>query len=76
MEKKDIAMEVLAKVSGKERADLKPDQDLVADLGIDSPKGLQLLAELEDRLQIEISDDDAAAMNTVGDILEHAAKMS
>ena len=76
MEKKDIAMEVLAKVSGKERADLKPDQDLVADLGIDSPKGLQLLAELEDRLEVEISDDEAAAMITVGDILEHAAKMS
>ena len=74
MEKKEIAMEVLAKVSGKERAELNPDMDLVADLGIDSPKGLQLLAELEDRLQIEISDDEAAGMITVGDILEHASK--
>ena len=43
--------------------------DLVSDLDIDSPKGLRLLVELEDHLGIEISDDDAAKFDTVGDIL-------
>ncbi len=75
MSKQDVALDVLAKVSGRARADLKPEMELVADLGIDSPKGLQLLAELEDTLHIEISDEDAAAMNTVADISKYAAKL-
>ncbi|MCK6471975.1 MAG: acyl carrier protein [Planctomycetes bacterium] len=76
MSKQDVALDVLAKVSGRARADLKPEMELVADLGIDSPKGLQLLAELEDTLKIEISDEDAAAMNTVADISNYAAKLN
>lgn len=75
MSKQDVALDVLAKVSGRARAELKPEMELVADLGIDSPKGLQLLAELEDTLKIEISDEDAAAMNTVADISNYAAKL-
>lgn len=75
MSKQDVALDVLAKVSGRARADLKPEMELVADLGIDSPKGLQLLAELEDTLHIEISDEDAAAMNTVADISKYAANL-
>ncbi len=75
MGKKDVALEVLAKVSGRDKDSFLPEQELIADLGIDSPKGLQMLAELEDRLQIEISEDDAAAMNTVGDILDYAGRL-
>jgi acyl carrier protein len=45
--------------------------DLVADLDIDSPDALRLLVEIEDTLGIEVSDDDAAAMNTVGDVLDY-----
>jgi len=74
MDKQAITLEVLAKVSGKAAPAIKPEMELVADLGIDSPKGLQLLAELEDRLKIEISDEDAAQMNTVGDVLARAGK--
>lgn len=71
MEKEQIALEVIGQVSGRQIISLKPEQELVADLGIDSPKGLQLLAELEDRLKLEISDEDAAHMNKVSDILEY-----
>lgn len=63
------ALEVIARLSGKEAAALTPDLDLVGDLGIDSPKALQLLVELEEKLGIEISDEDAARMDTVGDVL-------
>ena len=69
MSKTDTALDVLAQISGTEKAEIKPEMDLVADLGIDSPKALQLLVELEDRLEIEISDDAAAAMETVSDVL-------
>lgn len=67
--KQELALEVLAGVSKKDLGSLKAEQQLVADLGLDSPKQLQLLADMEDKLQIEIGDEDAARMNTVGDIL-------
>ncbi len=69
MDMKQKALEIVAAVSGKEVAELDPKLDLVADLGIDSPKALQMLLDLENALDIEISDEDAARMDTVGDIL-------
>ncbi len=69
MDVKKKALEIVAEISGKDVADLEPKLDLVADLGIDSPKALQLLLDLEEALGIEISDEDAAKMDTVGDIL-------
>ena len=70
MSKTQRALQILSDVSGKPVAELRPEQDLVADLGIDSPKALKLLVELEDELEIEITDEAAARMTTVGDILE------
>ena len=67
--KSKIALDVLAKLGSVERDQIKDEMDLVADLGIDSPKALQLLVDLEDTLDIEISDEDAAKMETVGDVL-------
>ncbi|MCB1055788.1 MAG: acyl carrier protein [Acidobacteria bacterium] len=67
-DKKHVATEVLAEISGNAKDEIRPEMDLVADLGIDSPKALQLLVALEDRLEIEISDEEAAKLNTVGDI--------
>lgn len=71
MSTKDTALDVLSKISGVERNEIRSEMDLTADLGIDSPKALQLLVDLEDRLSIEISDDDAAQMETVGDVLTY-----
>lgn len=71
MDKKDTALDVLSKVSGVDRQELKAEMDLTADLGIDSPKALQMLVDLEDRLSIEISDEDAARLETVGDVLSY-----
>jgi len=69
MTMKDTALAVIKKVSGKDTDALTPDAELVANLGMDSAKALELLVELEDQLEIEISDEDAAKLNTVGDIL-------
>ena len=71
MDVKQKALEIVARISGKDAAELEPKLDLVADLGIDSPKALQLLLDLEEALDIEISDEDAAKMDTVGDILDY-----
>lgn len=73
MSREQKALEILADVSGVERQDIEPQMDLVADLGIDSPKALQLLVQLEDALGIEISDEEAAKMETVDDVLQAAS---
>lgn len=71
MDLKERALEVIATVSSKPVAEIEPNHELVADLGLDSAKALELLVELEDTLEIEISDEDAARLNTVGDILSY-----
>lgn len=68
------ALAVIARISGRAAAEIRRDQDLVADLEIDSPQGLQLLVELEEVLGLEISDEDAARMDTVGDILTYVER--
>lgn len=75
MNKREIALRVIAKVSGKGPEALTPDAELVANLGMDSAKALELLVELEDNLEIEISDEDAARLNTVGDILNYIDRL-
>jgi len=70
MDRKQRALDVIARISSRPVAELTPDMELVADLDMDSAKALELLVELEDALGIEISDEDAARLNTVGDILE------
>ena len=68
MSNREVALDVLAKVSGIDRDKITPEMDLVANLGLDSAKALELLVELEERLGFEIDEDDAAGLNTVGDI--------
>ena len=70
------ALEVIAQVSGKPATSLTPQDDLVADLGIESPEALRMLVELEERLGVEISDEEAAAMNSVGDILGYVDRLA
>ena len=70
--KRDIALAVLARVAGKPQDEISTDMKLVGDLGIDSPKALELLLELEDALGTEISDEDASAMETVSDVIAYA----
>ncbi len=62
-------LKIIAKVAKVDVATLKPELNLVADLKLDSPKALQLLCDLEEELKIDISEDTAAEMNTVGDVL-------
>lgn len=64
-----IVLNLLAEISGNPREQITEDMNLIADLDIDLPDALRLRVEIEDALGLEISDDNAAAMNTVGDLL-------
>ena len=68
-DKSETVLEVISKLANVSKDTLKPETELVADLGIDSPKALQLLVELEEALDVEITDEEAARLESVGDIL-------
>lgn len=61
----------IARVAGRDLAAIDRGQHLMADLGIDSPKALELLMDLEESLAIEIPDDDAARFDRVGDLADY-----
>ncbi|MHC4953816.1 MAG: acyl carrier protein [Planctomycetota bacterium] len=71
MDRRQVALSVVAEVCGRPLAEIDPGLDLVADLEIDSPKALQLLVTLEEKLEIEIPDEDAARLEKVQDVLDY-----
>ncbi|HEX2466031.1 MAG TPA: acyl carrier protein [Thermoanaerobaculia bacterium] len=75
-ESRETALAVLARVTGRARAEIAIEMSLVGDLGIDSPKALELLLELEEALGIEISDRDASGMDTVRDVIAFADRVA
>jgi acyl carrier protein len=69
MNPSQIAIEIIARITGRPPESIVPEMELVADLDMDSARALELLVEIEDRLGVEIDDDAAANLNTVGDVL-------
>lgn len=69
MNRSEIAISVISKITGIPPESISPELELVADLDMDSAKALELLVELEDRFDVEIDDENAAKLNTVGDVL-------
>ncbi len=64
------ALEILGRIAKREPQQLTPDLDLVGDLGIDSPKALELLCDIEEACDIEVPDAAVDKMDTVSDVLE------
>ena len=74
MDRQAGALSVIAEVVGRPTEEINAEQDPVADLEIDSPKALQLLVTLEEKLEIEISDEDAARLEKVQDVFDYVAR--
>ncbi len=72
--KVEQALLVLSAISHRDFGSIKPEQELSIDLGIDSPKGLELMLELEAQANIFIPDDEAARMITVKDLITFIEK--
>lgn len=70
------ARQIIAEAAERDAGEIEPEQDLLADLGIDSPKALKLLMDLEEALDVEISDEDAARMESVGDVLDFVVRVA
>ncbi|WP_339040787.1 MULTISPECIES: acyl carrier protein [unclassified Candidatus Lariskella] len=50
---------------------IKPESGLGSDLGFDSLDSVELVMSLEEEFNVEIPDEDAAKMKTVGDVMHY-----
>jgi long-chain acyl-CoA synthetase len=60
--------DLIAQVSGRSPATLRPDSDLDSDLGLSSLDRVELLGALEDRYQVDLSETRYSAVRTVSDL--------
>lgn len=56
---------------GVEESEIKLESSFKEDLGADSLDVVELVMELEDEFDMEISDEDAEKINTVGDVVTY-----
>ena len=68
LDKVKTAISSTLKTEGKE---ITMESRLIDDLGGDSLDMLELIMALEERFSIEVPDEDAAAINTVRDVVEY-----
>lgn len=61
---------IVARVAKKNPAELKAEQNLTADLGIDSPRALELLCDIEEQFKLEVPEDAVGKIETIDDILQ------
>jgi long-chain acyl-CoA synthetase len=60
--------ELVARVTGRSMEELSPQANLEADLNLSSLDRVELMSELEDRYQLDLSENGFAAVKTVGDL--------
>ena len=66
--------ETIAKVLNVDAATVKPESNFVFDLGAESTQSVQLVAGFEEEFNIEMDNETALGVQTVGDAVEFVAK--
>ncbi len=67
----DKVKEIIAKELGVEREKLTDDASFMEDLGADSLDTVELVMEFEKEFNIDIPDEDAEKLRTVGDAMSY-----
>ena len=63
--------EIISEQLGINADDITPESSFIDDLGADSLDIVELLMAFSDEFDIEISDEEAETIETVGDVLEY-----
>ncbi len=67
----DKVKDIIEKELGVEREKLTPDASFIEDLGADSLDIVELVMEFEKEFNIDIPDEDAEKLRTVGDAIAY-----
>ncbi len=68
--------EMIVKQMGVNKEQVKPETSFINDLGADSLDTVELVMELEDAFDINIPDEDAEKIQTVGDAINYIIKIN
>lgn len=71
MENFDKIKEILVDVLGVDEDDIKTESKFIDDLGADSLDLVELIMSLEDKFNIEISDEEAEKIVTIKDAMDY-----
>ncbi len=63
--------EIIIEQLGVEEGQVNPEASFIDDLGADSLDTVELVMAFEDKFDIEIPDEDAEKMRTVGDAMDY-----
>ena len=67
-------IEVIVDQLGVDAAEVSREKSFVEDLNADSLDLTELIMSLEERFSLEIKEEDAAKLKTVGDVIDHIEK--
>ncbi len=67
----DNVKQIIVEQLGVKAEEVTPDASFIDDLGADSLDTVELVMALEEKFEIEIPDEDAEKMTTVGDAIKY-----
>ena len=71
MDIQEKVKEIIVEQLGVDEAQITPEASFIDDLGADSLDTVELVMAFEDKFDIEIPDEDAEKMRTVGDAIDY-----